>query len=426
MRRVPVLTIVGLVAALALVPVVQAEVGNAPDANDNNRVASVAAGNIFFNGVVPGDSIASVANLEGLVGGSGSPDGATGAALIATVAEADGAMVEGVGVDPMIEADGSYSVATSADFSGAYIVSFGDASGNGASLVVASAIAADVADMTLIPVAAYAQAGVDVADGVVTVTAGADEAVLAIAGMTAPIAAEGVVTISVDYESDVADLSLAVIGFDGAVAGTTPGYSNPIGGLAVGTVKTLAISMLASSGAIVPAVQVYNPTGAAATISFSNLQVIAGGAVTDYAAGAANATLPAFAEWGGNLTQAADQGMPEATADGIALNASAVAAVNAFTLLNVTAGELTAEAVFTAANNEAGDFFVVMFTDGAANTIASYAQAETGAVVAAGTISADTTGYLVVQAAGFDAAVSEVVLTQVADGTAFDPALIGM
>jgi hypothetical protein len=68
------------------------------DVDNNNRIAGVAGGNIFYNGIVPGNSASGSGLSIPALGGGGSPAGTSGAALITSIAEVSVDRSSGFGV----------------------------------------------------------------------------------------------------------------------------------------------------------------------------------------------------------------------------------------------------------------------------------------------------------------------------------------
>jgi hypothetical protein len=348
----------------------------------------------------------------------------------------------GSGLTPTLNANGSYSVAAGAGFSGAWMVTLGASDGAGSKdavhLLAAEAVAVDMAGFTAI--AAGSLSAGTYANGTFTMAAG--QGTLAVGAPIAVGAPGDVVTLTLDYNA-TATGNIAAVLFDGGVDPSNLGYTNPGGGnVAVGETKSLSMSMVTNTGTVVPAVQV--AAGAAATtVSISNLAVVKAGPVTDYAL---NPNATAFANsasslagWNSDLLA---QGAVAATVDGDNNFASADGAgslklagaggvAQAWQQVAVPAGTVVAECYAKALGAvDAGGFFALALTDGAAMD----AEAFVGAigtswtkVIAVGTPAAAGSAFLVVQAAGLDALVDDICVRVVDEPAgAADLSLLGM
>lgn len=254
-------------------------IGNGPAIDNNNRLAGVPAGNIFFNGIVPGTSVGSAVALDlPEAGAGGSPGGVTGgAALVATigqvavdyaasglrqrtstlVASGDGVAAAG-GLTATLNADGTYSLAAAADFAGAWVVTFGandGASADGVHLVAAPAVALDVAtaaNWLPQPPGTFPQANVAFGANGITVTAAKETGALLISLVTVPVG--DAATVEIEYTSDSAAVSIAAVAFDGPLGPTTVAYQNASGAnIATGVKKAIALTIAANTDAISPA-----------------------------------------------------------------------------------------------------------------------------------------------------------------------------
>ena len=409
-------------------------IGNAPAIGNNNRIAGVAGGNPFVNGIADGGSISSVVALTGLPeGGAGTPGGVTGAAaLLVSVAQVgladcdvvdcvpmrarSAALVDGSGLDPVLNADGTYSVAAAAGFSGAYIVTLGARSGDSADavqLLAAQAVAADLADVLAMPAGGPQAAA---ANGVVT--AGAGEGVLVVSN--APVAVGGLCTVSLNYNTTSTAVNIAVVGFDGGLAGDNVNYSNPTGAnLEAGVTKNLAVSFASQAGSVLPAFQVFNAGADAATVTITDLQVIMAGPLTDYALDV-NATVDMGDAY---VPDVAGSGAAAGVADGCVITLDGVGGhANTALMAPVPAGCYALEcSVQRSGDADAGAAFVLTLVDGATTSAASFVPG--GSIPTDGSIkvtcsvdiSADVGGILVVQSAGANVTVSNLCLRALAD-----------
>jgi hypothetical protein len=411
-------------------------IGNAPDPA-NGMVG--ASGNPFINGVAPGGSISSVVALTNLPEGPVSPDGQTGAALLTSVAQVtlqdcDGCgdccvmrarsadLVDDSGLTPVLNADGSYSVEASADFTGAYVVTLGARAGDSADavhLVAAQAVGVSVADADVMTVQA-GDAAASVANGVVS--AGAGQGILVVSNT--PVAVGGLCTVSLNYNTDSTDVNIAVIGFDGGLDGSVVNYSNPTGGnLEAGVTKTISISFASQSGSVLAGFQVYNGGTAAATVTISDLQVVMAGPVTDYALDV-NASVDMGDSY---VADVAGSGAAAGTADGCNISLEGVGGhANTALMASVPAGCYAIECnVQRTGDADAGAVFVLTLVDGAATSAASFvpgASIPTDSaikVTCSVDINMDTTGILVVQSAGANVTVSNLCVRAYADAAAW-------
>lgn len=439
MRRVPVLT-VAVLAALALAPVVQAQVGNIPNADDNNRVVGMDGGNIFYNAIVPGSSVSSNMALTGLAMGGGSPNGGTGAAgLVATIADVDmniaaegGDSVSANGLTVSVGADGSYELATTADYSGTWIVTIGDTTGQGVHLVAAAAamVPLDSSIAALAP-GTFDQAGISYAGGVATVAADPNSGVLGLAlGSVVEVEAGSWVSVILAYESNSADVSVAAIGFDGAGPANNQSYFNAAAGNTTnGVMKYVATSFISQSGNVIAGFQVFNSGAAAASVEVSELKVVMAGPPTAYAVGAADVAVPAFGTWSGNLLQAA--GVVGGVVEGNAITLTGIGntAANSYTSIAADTGELAVEANLSVSETSDTGTLALYVTDGGGFTAASFTPAVVGDVSlgTSGTASAPVaTMFVLLQASGANASLTEVSATEIADGEAFSSELLGL
>lgn len=435
----------GGVSVESMVVVSDFVIGNGPAVDDNNRIVGKDGGNIFYNPLVPGATINSKVNLSGLpaIGGQATPGGQTGAALVATVAsisksvantglvQVSRALASGSGLTPTLNADGSYSVASTAGFSGEWVVTLGAV--NGASkdaehLIAAEAVKVDLATFTAIP-AGTAQG--TYTNGKIVNAAG--QGTLAFGSAIAVGNPGDVVTLTFDYTSDAA-VNIAGVLFDGAL-GAALAHTNPsAGNIATGKAKSISMSMVTYTGTVIPAVQVFG----AATVTIANMAVVKAGPVTDYAlnpnAKAYSNGLANVDGWVADILGSGAQGPVVDAANNFAGAAGSMklagagAVANAAVMVPLTAGTAVAECYAKAAAGT-GTFALVL-TDGAglsSETFVTALGASWTKVIAVGTPSVATTGILVVQAAGLDALVDDVCIRVVEDDASFaDLALLGM
>jgi len=456
-------------------------IGNKPAVDDNNRIPGLAGGNIFYNALVPGTTVNSAVALTNLPsGGGGSPGGATGAAaLIATIGSIEMAYAEtglrqvsrkvvatgagsasANGLTATLNADGTYSLAAGANFAGTWIVSLGAQSGagaDGANLVAAQATAVAMDSTWLaMPAGTFPQGNVAFANGAATFTVDAGKGVLI--ASTAPVAAGAAgdtVSLVADYNTNNAGVNLALVAFDGALGAGTK-FTNPTGSnLEANATKNLAISVVTLTGNVVPAVQVFNGSTSAATVTVSNLKVVRAGAVVDYAldpnaalALPVDGSMTTVTGWTADLLAQGAAG-PVADAGNNHFTSAAGAGsmllpgkvipggkgiANAFIQVGLVKGTNVAECwVQRVGDADSGAAFVLVLTDGAATSSQSFVDgaavptASWAKVSAVATLGAAGTNYLLVQAAGLDALVDDLAVRIVDDKAEyFDAGLLGL
>jgi hypothetical protein len=339
------------------------------------------------------------------------------------------------GLTPTLNADGSYSVKASATFAGTWLVTLGAAAGaskDAVHLLAAEAVAVDMAGFTAIPAGSLA-AG-QYANGTFTVAAG--QGTLAF-GTAITVAANSSVSLVFDYNAS-ADCNIAAVLFDGAL-GSILAHTNPSGAnIQTGKVKSLSMSMVSMTGTVIPAIQVTSK-GAAATVAISNMAVVKAGPVTDYAldanAKAYSNNLSSLAGWGSDIlgtgakapTASTENNFASAGGAGSMLLSGTGGIANAFVSVALPKGTAVAEC-YAKAVSGTGTLALVL-TDGGALSCESFASPGTawGKVIAVGTLGAPANAFLVVQAAGFNAAVDDVSVRVVKDAQSFaDLSLLGM
>lgn len=448
MRRVPVLTLMSLVAVVALVaaPVYALEITNGPATDDNNRIVGMDGGNIFYNGIVPGGSLESMVPLGLPDVGSVSPDGSSpgGAGLIVTIADADRAIqAEGANTASVpgqlsanLNMDGSYVVSAEDGFNAPYIVSFGaQAGGEMAGVHLLAAPAVDVslaaADNQLFPAGSAPQGSVDFAGDSATVTVGAGQGNLVIAANT--VAVGEYATISFDYEAS-GPANLAAIAFDGGLNPSAVNYTQLLGpNVATGVKKNIAVTAKSFTGNLLPAFQVVNQGDAEITVEISNYQVIQAGPLNRYAVDTdATADVAALADWNPNVL---NQSVGNVSESGGVLTLTAGGddnLANAFTQPALSGGTATLECAVQAAAGAPADAFFALVLASNTGTLNAYVPASnlptdsTTHVRVSGTSTDGFPGVLVVQAFNFEAMVSDAMVRIVDDEAgAFDPALLG-
>lgn len=451
-------------------------IGNKPAVDNNNRIPGLAGGNIFFNALVPGTTVNSAVALTNLPagGGGGTGGGATGAAaLIATIGSVEMAYAEtglrqvsrkvvatgagsasAGGLTATLNADGTYSLAAGANFAGTWIVSLGAKSGagaDGADLVAAQATAVAMDSTWLaMPAGTNPQGAVAYANGAATFTvAGGQGVLIASTAAVAAGAAGDSVSVVADYNTNNAGVNLALVAFDGALGADTK-FTNPTGAnLEANVTKNIAISFVTLTGSVVPAVQVFNGSASAATVTVSNMKVVRAGAVVDFAldpnavlALPVDGSLTAVTGWGSDLlaqgaaapvANAANHFTSTAGAGSMSLPGKGKIS-NAFIQVGLVKGTNVAECwVQRVGDADAGAAFVLVLTDGGATTSQSFVGGSAvpasswAKVSAVATLGAAGTNFLLVQAAGFDALVDDVAVRIVDDKAEyFDAGLLGL
>lgn len=402
MRKVSFLGLIGLMSIMGVM-VAQADIANAPAVDDNNRIVGMDGGNIFFNAMVPeADAVQSNANL-GLPAGGGTPAGGTGA-----VVYIDGVMSasEG-GLTFTLNEDGSYSIYADAAFDGVSTVVVG-AAGEGTRLLAAAATAVELPKMEI------------------TVAPGAADLVIGAEAVAAGEAGDGV-TVQATYNAS-GPATIAIIGFDGGIAGNTVNYANQAAGdVAAGVDKSIATSFTTLTGSVVPAVQVYNGGDADVTVVVSDVVVVKAGSVVDYALEQGSVEVgDAFAaDLLGNAPGAVTE------IDGGVNLAGSGGASNAYATIALGAGTSKASATVAADGADAASTLVLIMTNG----VSEFASFVPGSSLAGGVdisiaatySAAQPVVYLLAQAAGFDADVTNIQVMNVADASAVnDLASLGL
>jgi len=443
-------------------------IGNGAAIDDNNRLVGVSGGNVFYNGIVPGKSASSVKNLVGRLanGNAVTPSAVSGgAALVATIgsvslattdtglrqrssmllASGAGKATSG-GLTATLNADGSYKLSADSTFASPYVVTLGVKAGagaDGAQLLAAPAtdIAFTATALSQLPVSGNPTVTIDTTG--VAIAAKAGDAVMVYAAKTTAVGEYA--TISLDYTTDSTAINLAAIAFDGTLAFQNVSYSNPgAANLDKGVVKNLAITVRVTSGNVIPAFQV--AASGAANVKISRLSVIKAGPLTDFAlnpnATVVSDSLATLGTWAGDVLGQKAVGPKTNTANHFASAAGANSMLlggklgnsNAFITAALGKGTAVGECfVQRQGDADAGSAFTLIFTDGAANAFASFvpgASIPTDSwqkVICTGTLSAPSTGFLVVQAAGLNAVVDDVAVRVITDKDSyFDATLLGL
>jgi hypothetical protein len=438
--------------------ITQVNLGNDPMIDDNNRIVGMDGNNVFFNAIVPGQTVNSAKALTNLPQGGGSPGGVTGgAALIATIgqvtlnqtetglvqrsssvaAQGTGGTVSAGGLTATLNADGTYSLAAANNFSGAWIVTLGASSGANVDAVhllaaAAQAVTLDAASVLAIPAGTNPQAQIAYNNGQAVVTAAAGQGILVVANNAATVGEYA--TVSLNYNAS-GPVSIAVIGFDGGLDGSAVFFANPSGGnVATGVTKNLATSVRPVSGSVLAGFQIVNAGSASATVTISNLVVASAGPVTNYALNPnakaydnslVNTTglLPDIAASGAkaptastenNFTSAAGAG--SISLEGVGGSGIANAAAQVALGDGTAVGEAFVKRMGTAA---AGSVLALVVTDGVSQfgafTPGGSVPETFRKFICSGTYSAATTAFFVVQAAGFNAVVDDLSVRIVTD-----------
>jgi hypothetical protein len=443
--------------------------------DNNNRIAGVAASGIFYNGIVPGSTVNGSGLTIPAVGG-GSPAGTSAAALITSIADVsldvdaagfarrsasvvatgEGTASAG-GLTVTLNADGSYSLVTTSDFSGDWVVTLGVSVGgnvDGVSLLAAQAANVDLSaagGFTVIPAGALAAAPVAFAAGGATVTAGAGQGSLIVSNTAVDVG--DLATISAMVNTSSTGVNIAVVAFDGALGGALY-YTNPTGSnLQANADKNIALTCAPLTGKVLPAIQVANGGSAAATVTIKSLQVVMAGSVVDYALNP-NATvalpvdgsIPSVDGWGSDLLQngaaaatfSSENNFAAGAGSGsLSLDASAGATAIAQGYLmgiNASEGTVVAESHVKKVSGDAGTYAMVLlngstFDCGAFPGGADIPSDNWAAVQTSGTASGGLQGGIFVaqSSGGLSVLVDDVSVRVVNDSDAwFDASLLGM
>ncbi len=272
--------------------------------DDNNRIAGVNGGNLTINGILPGNTVNSVVTLV-LPGGAGTPGGGTPGGAAASVAigtvdlsydtantglrsrvvsnetGAGGTEASNGGLTATLNGDGSYNLATTSDFNDDMVVTFGSTA-DAVHVVAAPAVAANVNDsaaFTAAPAGGNPQADVSFGGDGITVTAEAGEAVLIFHNSEVDLP-DGYGTVSVDYNSNSADVVMAVGGFAGGL-GTSPLFVQNNVEIEEGVTKNAIADV--SGDSVTPLVQIVNTSDSSATVVIEAIHVIMAQPLHNYA-----------------------------------------------------------------------------------------------------------------------------------------------
>jgi len=467
------------VALNSVVKVTNFLIGNGPVFDDNNRIAGMDGGAVFYNAIVPGKSLASVKALIGMLadGKTTTPAGVSGgASLVATIGQVSlqtldiglrkcssavlnggdgkGKATGAAGITATLKVDGTYSIATTkADFTAPAIVTFGAKAGQSVDGV--HFLAAPATDLTLdaasiTPLPQGPPATYEFANGALTVTAAQGQYMLFFANAAVNVTGE-YATIQVDYLSDSTAANVAAAAFDGAL-GTEVSYFNPgAANLATGVVKTVALTLKPNSGKVVPAFQVANAGTAAIKVIISRVSVVQAGPLTNYAMNpnvkadlGVDGSVAKIDGWKADIL-AQGAAAPVAKTDNNFASPTGAGSVyltgkggkglsNAYVAIPLGKGTAVAECyVKRDGDADAGSAFVLIATDG----VSPFASFVAGAsvptdkwlkVVTSGTLSAAAaTELFAVQAAGLNAFVDDISLRILEESDRyFDPILLGM
>lgn len=400
--------------------------GNRPAIDGNNRIVGQTDANWFANWVVPGSSVSSRAPLGNPGGGSGTPSGGTGGgALVASVGEVSLSMegtwykrssgpATGTGITASIDAAGNYTISAAA--------------GARAAIVTFSAGTADAVQVLAAPVV---EVGAPVT-GSRTVQPGAVDFQVG-----AAVSVDEYAQLTLVYNASAVDgVAIAVIGFDGALAGDTVIYSNPSGaGLQSGVAKSLSTSAKSTTGSIIPAVQIFNGGAAAITVSIDRFTVANAHPLTDYAINPNHVTAEHNLDTvdgivpdvlgAGAVAPVADAGSMLLNGAGGVSNGTLISALSKGTAV----AECWAQAVGAPA---AGSVFVLTVVDGGPSSFATFMPGTSVPtdswlkVQTSGTLQSDLAqAFIVVQAAGFNCRVDNLMVRQIdQDDNQFDANLL--
>jgi hypothetical protein len=362
-----------------------------------------------------------------------------------------------------LNADGSYSLETTSDFSGAWLVSLGVQMGDNVDALSVLAAQAVNVDMTTgdnkLPIppngpdgTPVTQANVSYGSDGATITANAGEGVLLVSN--SPITVGDVATLSAMVNTSSTDVHIAIVAFDGALGGALS-YTNPTGaGLEANADKNIALTCTPMNGSVLPAIQVYNTGSSAATVMVKSFEVVMAGSVADYALNPnATATLPVDGSipslesaWGHDILQsgaAAPTFSSEnnfAAGDGsgsLDLDSNANAIAQAYLGgIALSQGTVVAEShVKRVGDAAAGSVFAMVLLDGVNFDSGAFPGGPDlptdhfATVQTSGTVNGSIAGgFFVLQtAAGLDAVVDDVSLRIVDDSDAwFDASALGM
>lgn len=402
--------------------------GNKPAIDGNNRIVGQTDANWFVNWIPEGGSVDSRAPLGNPGGGSsGSPDGSTpgGGALAASVGEVS-LSVNGTWYKRTSGPASDTGITASIDAAGNYSISA--AAGARAAIVTFSAGSADAVQVLAAPVV---EVGAPVTGSRTVAAGGLDFQV------GAPVSVGEYAQLSMYYNASAVDgVAIAVIGFDGAVAGNTVNYSNPSGsGLEAGVTKCLGTSVKSTSGSIIPAVQIFNGGSSAITVDIAKFVVAHARPLTDYAINPNHVTASdSLDSVAGIIPDVLAAGAAAPTSDGSSMLLGGAGGVSNGTLLHAlskgtavaecwaqSVGSPSAESTFVLTVVDGGPTSFATFMPGSSIPSSSWLKVQT-----AGTLQSDLAqAFIVVQAAGFDCKVDNLQVRQIdQDDDQFDANLL--
>ncbi len=443
MRKMPVLTLLSLAAVMAFTASPVLAITNGPEIDNNNRIVGEPGGNIFYNGIAPGETLLSVEPLGDI---SLSPNGDVTATAMVTIGEVSldadrnrsSSVVEGgentAVLDGQLTAtlneDGSYAITAADEFDSEYIVTFATAGDDvdAVHLLAAPATNVDLSEGTgFLNATGLGEAEVDLS---------ADEAVFTLPPETGRLVYASAVevgdyaTVSLDYNASSAEgLTVAAVGFDGGLDGLAVRYNQVLGtNVEADVTKNVACSFNSLTGTVVPAFQVTNSSDSEMTVTVSDVKVINARPLPDYALDP-NVTadgVPGTDSTDGWSENINNDDAGSVSSDGGALVLSGTEGgdtlANAYTDGQIDGGEAVAECYVQSADDAGeGAFFALVLTDGA--------NASANAFVPAGNLSSDSmskvtisstfseagTAFVVAQAFNFTANVQDVAIRLVTD-----------
>jgi hypothetical protein len=364
-----------------------------------------------------------------------------------------------------IQSSGAYTLTAGANIDGDYIVTFGAKSGDildAVHMVAAEATNVDLsaaAAFATLPAGSFQPGTVTFGANGITVVAAPQQGSLIIS--TTPIAVGEEATIQAEI-TNAAGAVTAVVGFDAAGIGTLNpnalSYTNPSGpNVQAGVAKNVATIIRATSGSVLPAIQVFNSNaagGASITVTISKLSVIQAGSLDEYALNpnakadlGVNGAVAGVAGWGSDI---AGQGAAAPTLDTTnhfangasagSLKLAGTTATNAlkiaqaFTTATAGPGTVTGEAYIRRVGAAGtGSNFTLILTDGGANAFASVNDGASiptdswRSVEVSSTLSAQASLFFVVQALNVDVLVDDFNVWVIDDEDGlFDEDLLGL
>ncbi len=277
-------------------------------------------------------------------------------------------------------------------------------------------------DFTLLP-AGQAQADIAFNFDGVTITTNPGEGILVISNTS--IRVGDIVSVSLSYLTNSTNLSIAAIGFDGVIASNTVNYTNQTGiSINNKNKQKIETSFLSHSGNIIPAFQVYNDGNTLTSVTITELQVRSVNALNaiEEINLEIDGGVPNLDGWVGDVLQSGAGGPIYSSENHSQLETGSIelkgqgGIANAALSMELVKGKQVYECYVKRSSKpvKSNATFVLMVTDGVANTIASFFPIESIPddrwikIMCSGTIHVTSGGFLVIQSAGSKVLVDDI------------------